>query len=410
MAEIELPAELLNRFEKTGPIDLVIGVTGPAAPSDLCSRVRNSLRDISAKTVVAYAGASQDNSPPCPDHSVDTPIQLASFSMPSSNSGAFWLDISSAQRSVLTLSERWGARACLVVHNDLAALGPETLRLLVEPVLQSQADLMMPIYIQGKYEGLINKCLLAPFSRALYGRRVRFPLSFDFCAGAGVFKRLSEAGIPHTHGVAPLLWPANEVAIGGGKMGQAPVTVHHAVRTDHSDLTAILTEFMGSLFQEAETDAAQWQRVRGSEVVTRFGKSSFAKEDTLQIDPKPMVESFVLGSRNLEEVWRLVLPPATVLELKRLARLDPAEFRMPDTLWARIVYDFALAHRMRRVSRTHVLGALTPLYLGWVASYTQEVATATSEEADRRIVQLAAAFEEQKPYFVSRWRWPERVS
>lgn len=406
MADIELPAELLNRIEKIGPVDLVIGVTGPAAPSELCSRARNSLRDISAKTVVAYAGAAQTDSLPC----VDTPIQIASFPMPGSNSGAFWLDISSAQRSVLALAERWGARACLVAHNDLAALEPETLRLLADPVLQSQVDLMMPIYVQGKYEGLIGKCLLAPFSRALYGRRVRYPLSFDFCAGAAVFKRLAEAGTSHNHGVAPLLWPANEVAIRGGKMGQAPVTIHHDIRTEHIDLTAILTEFAGSLFQEAETDAAQWQRVRGSEVVTRFGPPLFAKEDSPQIDPKPMVESFVLGSRNLEEVWRLVLPPATMLELKRLARLDADNFRMPDTLWARIVYDFALAHRMRRVSRTHVLGALTPLYLGWVASYTQEVASATSEEADKRIVQLAAAFEEQKPYFVSRWRWPERVT
>jgi hypothetical protein len=99
-----------------------------------------------------------------------------------------------------------------------------------------------------------------------------------------------------------------------------------------------------------------------------------------------------------------------MLELKRLARLTPEQFRMPDALWARIVYDFALAHRMRRMSRSHVLGALTPLYLGWVASYTQEVGAATGEEAERRLESLARAYEEQKPYFVSRWRWPERVS
>jgi hypothetical protein len=83
---------------------------------------------------------------------------------------------------------------------------------------------------------------------------------------------------------------------------------------------------------------------------------------------------------------------------------------MPDALWARIVYDFALAHRMRRMSRSHVLGALTPLYLGWVASYTQEVGAATGEEAEKRLEQLARAYEEQKPYFVSRWRWPKRAS
>lgn len=406
MAGTELPSELLKRIADTGPVDLIIGVTGSAAASDLCARARACLSEFPAKTVLAYAGSMQSDLGTC----LDASVQLVSFPMPSANSAALWTDISMGQRCVLALAEQWGARACMVIHNDLAALQPEAVRLLAGPVLQGQADLVMPIYVQGKYEGLISKCLFAPFSRALYGRRIRFPLAFDFCAGSSVFKQLAELGTAHGQG-SRLLWPANQVALSAGKMGQSPVTVHHAIRTDHIELTAILTEFAGSLFEEAEINAAQWQRVRGSEPVTRFGQPVFMNEDVQQhIDSRPMVESFVLGSRNLEEVWRLVLPPATMLELKRLARLDPDRFRMPDALWARIVYDFALAHRMRRVSRMHVLGALTPLYLGWVASYTQEVANSTGEEADKRIVQLAAAFEEQKPYFVSRWRWPERLS
>jgi hypothetical protein len=36
-----------------------------------------------------------------------------------------------------------------------------------------------------------------------------------------------------------------------------------------------------------------------------------------------------------------------------------------------------------------LLGALTPLYLGWVASYAQEVAHATVIEADERVERLA---------------------
>jgi hypothetical protein len=196
----------------------------------------------------------------------------------------------------------------------------------------------------------------------------------------------------------------------GGKIGESVVRVQHATQADDLDLSAVLAELAGSLFQEAEVCAAYWQRIRGSQAVPRSGNPLVVKDDPEPVDPRPMVESFVLGSRNLEEVWRLVLPPATMLELKRLTRLDAEQFRMPDALWARIVYDFALAHRLRRVSRTHVLGALTPLYLGWVASYTQEVGSATAQEADHRIEQLARAYEEQKPYFVSRWRWPERLS
>jgi hypothetical protein len=188
------------------------------------------------------------------------------------------------------------------------------------------------------------------------------------------------------------------------------VDVRHAPQTDGLDLSGVLTELAGSLFQEVETRAADWQRVRGSQPVARYGEPLNPKEDSQVIDPRPMVESFALASRNLEEVWRLVLPPATMLELVRLARLSPEQFRMPDAVWARIIYDFALAYRMRRLSRAHVLGALTPLYLGWVASYTQEVGGEPAEKADFRIEQLARVFEEQKPYFVSRWRWPQRVN
>jgi hypothetical protein len=65
---------------------------------------------------------------------------------------------------------------------------------------------------------------------------------------------------------------------------------------------------------------------------------------------------------------------------------------------------------LRTISRNHLLGALTPLYLAWVASYAAEVRDADAVAAERRIERLAAAFEEAKPYFVSRWRWPDRFN
>jgi len=83
---------------------------------------------------------------------------------------------------------------------------------------------------------------------------------------------------------------------------------------------------------------------------------------------------------------------------------------MPDALWARMVYDFALAHRLRTIGRSHLMGALTPLYLGWVASYVQEIALLPAAEVAERQERLARAFEENKPYLVSRWRWPDRFN
>jgi hypothetical protein len=100
----------------------------------------------------------------------------------------------------------------------------------------------------------------------------------------------------------------------------------------------------------------------------------------------------------------------TLLELKKLTRCAPESFRMPDELWVRIVYDFALAYRLRTINRGHLMGALTPLYLGWVASYVQEVAIRSPLAAEQRFEQLARAYEEGKPYLVSRWRWPDRFN
>ena len=121
-----------------------------------------------------------------------------------------------------------------------------------------------------------------------------------------------------------------------------------------------------------------------------------------------MVESFRLGYRALRDVWAWILPPRTIIELKRLADASRPHFQLADDLWARIIYDFALAHRLKVMPHDHLLGALTPLYSGWLASFVLDPETATGEGAERRVEQLCTVFEAQKPYLISRWRWPER--
>jgi hypothetical protein len=123
-----------------------------------------------------------------------------------------------------------------------------------------------------------------------------------------------------------------------------------------------------------------------------------------------MIESFQLGYGNLGEVWGIVLPPTTLFELGKLARLPADRFRMPDDLWARIVYDFALGHHHSAISPDHLLRAMTPLYLAWVASYGLEMETASPEHARQRLDRLAQAYEAGKPYLLSRWRWPDRFN
>jgi hypothetical protein len=50
-----------------------------------------------------------------------------------------------------------------------------------------------------------------------------------------------------------------------------------------------------------------------------------------------------------------------------------------------------------------------PLYLGWLASFILQVRDLDAGGVDQRVEDLALAFEAQKPYLISRWRWPERL-
>ena len=106
----------------------------------------------------------------------------------------------------------------------------------------------------------------------------------------------------------------------------------------------------------------------------------------------------------------MVLPPATVIELKRLSRQAENEFRFPAELWARIVYDFAVAHRLRLIGRDHLLRALTPLYMGCIASVILNTLASDNSQTENQIEQICMAYETQKPYLISRWRWPDRFT
>jgi hypothetical protein len=162
----------------------------------------------------------------------------------------------------------------------------------------------------------------------------------------------------------------------------------------------------GSLFADVEAKAAIWQRPRRLPPLRRPAADLPHTDGTAEV--ARMIESFRFAYTNLQEIWSLVLPPNSLLGLKRLSVTDAAAFRMPEALWARIVFDFLIAYRLRTINRGHLMGALIPLYLAWVAGHINITAAGTSSE--RHIEAVAAAFETDKPYMVSRWRWPDRFS
>jgi glucosylglycerate synthase len=324
-------------------------------------------------------------------------------------STAPWLGQPPVYATLLAEAESLGARACAILNPDLAAFNPAAVDLLTQPLLEGVCDLTMPLYRAGRFDGLLNQAILAPLTRALYGKRVRYPLAQDFAVSASFLPGLRQS-ISTAAAAQGLLWPATEAVLRDKKVCEVNLPVHHEYAATGMDLPAILQLIVAPLFADVERHASLWQRVRGSQPVAESGGEPEPVETGAETspDPRPMVEAFQLGQRNLQEVWSLVLPPVTLLELKKLSRQPLETFRMADSLWARVVYDFALAYRLRSLGRGHLLGAMAPLYLGWVGSRVLELQTAASSAA--RQEQLERAFEQNKPYLVQRWRWPDRFN
>jgi glucosylglycerate synthase len=303
------------------------------------------------------------------------------------------------------LAQENNASACVLLGAESSSLQPQSIQTLSSAV--ATADLTVARYRMGPTEGLVNSAILYPLTRALFAARPRFPLALDLGLSMRMAERLAAAAQRFTSANQndALLWPTIEAAAAGYTCTEADVLTRQFPQPPAADLNTILAQIAGSLFTEIDAKAAFWQRARTSP--PRSAPPSPTPIENLP-DIGPMLDSFHLAYNNLHELWALVLPPQSLLGLKRLSELPAADFRMPDSLWARIIYDFALAYRLRTINRGHLLGALTPLYLAWIASHLNLIRNGTPPET--HIDELAQVFETDKPYLVSRWRWPDRFN
>jgi hypothetical protein len=321
--------------------------------------------------------------------------------------------ISAAFQSLFAVTEKMGARACCLVASEMESATPQWVCQLMRPLVESDFDLVMPYYAPRKLLGLLNSSVIYPLTRCLYGKRIHNPLGPD----VGVSRRLAlkilgttrnaNAGSSQTHPLASLTPTA---VCDNLQICQVHVGARLYPPTDWLNMSSLVAQVLGPIFVEMERLAACWQRTRGSVSVPAQGERLSLIQETGTLDMNRMVETFQLGVRDLQEIWGLVLPPATLLELRKLSRLKPEQVIMPDELWARIVYDFALAHRLRTINRDHLLRSMTPLYLAWVVSYARELENAGAAAVEQRIERLSLAYEAAKPYFISRWRWPDRFN
>jgi hypothetical protein len=409
----------LDQLQRIGNADLVVGIFDLERQGDGSSAValaREALAELSKplRAIVVCNNGQPGASPGAPEVNGDAQsLAVFSCSLPLSDpTEPPQQSISNAYRRVFAVGSKLGVRACGVVATWPHTLTSQWIYRLVHPVLDLGFDLVAPCYTRQKMEGLLNRSVLAPLHRALYGEQLQNPMGPDFGLSGSLLRQVLKQDSARRNGTDrnALASIASAAACGGYQVCESQLGIRTQRPTDWDNLSSLLADVLGATFLEMEGTASHWQSIRGSKSLPRFDLPEAPSPDTGTVDVAGMIETFRLGTQNLQDVWGVVLPPTTLLELRRLSRLPEDQFRLPDQLWVRIIYDFALGHRLRAISRDHLLRSFTPLYLGWIASYALEMQTAGLAEADARIERLSKAYEDNKSYLVSRWRWPDRFN
>ena len=421
--EVDLDREKVQeKIEQTGKADLVVGIVAdidqsgieilveglrdfPGAPHIVVLQKGNSTKQSATTAEGNDQDAAEDAAKDASLAVLPWPLKLGAAETPVEI-------ISEAYRSVFAASDKLEARACCIVASTLESVTSQWICQLLRPLLQEDFDFVAAHYARRTFEGLLNNSIIYPLTRCLYGKRIYNPMGPDLGISRRLYQKLlatngnSRPGNSRVHALASF---APTALCGNFKVGQVHVGARVDTPTDWMNVGSLMSSVLGPLFVDMEVNASCWQRTRGSIPVPEFGSPLPVLHETGRVDIGRMVETFRLGNRDLREIWGMVLPPATLFELSKLARLAPEQFRLPEDLWARIIFDFALAHRLRTINRDHLLRSLAPLYMAWVASYARELdAGATS--AEQMIDRVALAFEAGKPYFISRWRWPDRFN
>lgn len=400
--------------DKMGSADLLLGLLVDLSPDDL-ARMVNALRALpgSPRIVVLQNRDAAALEPSAADGlPEDSSLSLVPWPAGSSSSPATPVQsVSAAYESIFRTGEKLEVRACCLIASKLEDATLEWVCRLIQPLLEDGFDLVAPCYARRRLEGLLNNSIVGPLTRSLYGKRIQNPMGPDLGVSRKLFQCVLAAQPNNTtagNGMHLLASLAPLAGCDDIRVCQAYLGSRSYPPVDWTNLSSLLTEILGPVFLAMEKNAPCWQRTRNSIAVTTRNELKLpSSQPTGTVEIDRLISSFQLGLRDLQEIWGLVLPPATLFELRRVS---PQEFRIPDELWVKIIYDFALAHRLRTINRAHLLASLTPLYLGWVASYARELENADPAAVHRRLERLSLAYETEKPYLISRWRWPDRFN
>jgi predicted GH43/DUF377 family glycosyl hydrolase len=316
-------------------------------------------------------------------------------------------------------------------NGETEGLVPDWINLLLEPIKQGKADLVISRFNRHYFESPISTHVLYPLLTAIYGCPIH-----DLVGGQwGISHRLLRTYLKtpwstEIGGYGIDSWLAtiaitNEARVCEANLG---IKVH---RPTAGKAELVLRKLARVLFERIVTDK-EWWRETGKidelpslKPLATFGVRKAHQPDEMQIVPQQMIARYKRGFNEFHSLYQRILPQEVYRQLEELAGTEIRRFVFPARLWAQIVYHLLLDLAFRReFAKDDLLNSFVPLYEGCVGSFAlgikalknrmkrslpQEAERLASLEAQGQIEALSNEFLRQKSDFLATWEMREEA-
>jgi glycosyltransferase involved in cell wall biosynthesis len=301
------------------------------------------------------------------------------------------------------------AKAVVVVDADLKSITPEWIKHLAEPLFNG-FSFVAPLYIRHKYDGTITNGIAYPITRCLYGRRVRQPIGGDF----GFTGKLASAYVKANawdDAVANFgidIWMttmaiSERAQISQAFMGRPKI---HRTKDPGSDLGPMFRQVVGTIFSLMTHLEPIWSKVKYSRptAIYGFGLGEVEMPPKVEVNTHNLIDKFHQGSTTYQKTWKVILTEDVYKKVMEIMGMKETEFDFPTDLWARVLFDMAVAFKAEALDRGTIMDSLIPLYFGKTLSFVRKTRRMSIKQAEEAIEEDCLTFEMAKPYLLQRWQ------
>ncbi len=410
MYETAIPDETTLRLNEMRPTKLVVGI-----PSYRNSRTVSLVVDTVADGLNRYYAHLQPVIVHADGHSFDKTLSLAS-SVPLPPAvrriATRYQGLSgkgSALRVIFEIATELQADAVLIVEADTVSFEAKWIVKLVDPILQKQGDLALPVYRHLYPLKPRNDLIVYPLLSAVFNLSLRQPIAGEMALSGETAAFFVQQDVWETP-IAQFgidVWMSTQIAFQHKQLIEVELESKlHRVHASQSQAQSKFLQQIGTLFRLGSLYEQEWRHTQFY-ALTQKNKTR-SKSFPLEGKPSPLKvwrNGQALIKHHVKGQWKAIIHPSHYEQLEDTLNQSDDKIVFDEQLWARLVYDFMAIYNLGEGDPDKVVMSLYPLYLlRHAAMLAKANRYKRPHSAYKQLVQCQRqAFEDQLAYFTSRW-------